>query len=122
MIMVFFCIPCLALLFYFGIAGIFFPKYRTYIREGWRCFTDKLRRKTCSASFDNRMRMAFSSWLTKRGMVRLGRWFGSERNFNMFMTSVVVVSTVLTVYFIALYVHLQINPVCYDGSTCAVEI
>jgi hypothetical protein len=120
--MVFFCIPCLALIIYFGAAGIFFPKYRVYIREGWRCFTDKLRGRRCSVSFDNRMRLAFSAWLTKRGMVRLGRWFGSEGNFNAFMSVLVVVSTALTVYFVWLFIQLQINPVCYDGTSCLVEI
>ena len=66
--------------------SIFFPKYRRYIREGWRCFTDKLRGKKCSVSFDNRMRMAFSMWLAKRGLVRAGKFFSIERNFNRFST------------------------------------
>ncbi|MBN1896260.1 MAG: hypothetical protein JW789_00845 [Candidatus Aenigmarchaeota archaeon] len=120
--MVLFCLPCLGLLVYFGIAGIFFPKYRRYIREGWICFTDKLRGKKCAVSFDNRMRLALSTWLTRHRMVRLGRWFSSEKNFSLFMTSVVVISTIITFYFIVLYVQLQINPVCYDGSSCSVDI
>jgi len=120
--MVFFCIPCLALLIYFGIAGIFIPKYRRYIREGWRCFTDKIRRKKCAVSFDNRMRMAFSSWLAEHRMVRLGRWFSSERNFNWFLIIVTVASTLLTIYLFLLFIHFQIKPPCDTGSTCSVDI
>jgi hypothetical protein len=102
--------------------SIFFPKYRRYIKEGWRCFMDKLRRKKCSVSFDNRMRMAFSAWLTQRGLVRFGRFFSSEKNFNIFMTTVAVVSTILTIYFIILFIQFQIYPPCDVGSTCAVEV
>lgn len=120
--MVLFCIPCIALVVYFVVAGIFFPKYRVYIREGWRCFTDKLRRKKCSVSFDNRMRMALSAWLTKRDMVRLGRWFNSERNFNMFMTTFAIVSTILTIYFIWLFVQFLVTPPCDVGDVCSVDL
>jgi hypothetical protein len=119
---IFLCIPCLALLVYFGVMGIFFPKYRRYIKEGWRCFTDKLRGKKCSVSFDNRMRMAFSMWLAKRGMVRAGKFFGSERNFNWFLIVMAVASTVLTIYFIFLFIHFQINPPCDFGSSCSVNV
>ncbi len=120
--MVLFCIPCLALLVYFGVAGIFFPKYRTYIREGWRCFSDKLRGRKCSVSFDNRMRIAFSAWLAHHRMTRLGRWFNSERNFSMFMTTFAIVSTVLTIYFIWLFIQFQINSPCDVGDVCSVDM
>ena len=118
--MVLFCIPCLALVAYFAVAGIFFPKYRTYLSEGWRCFIDKLKRKKCSVSFDNRMRLAFSGWLAGRGMVRLARFMNDERNFNITLTSIAVVFTVLSVYLIFLYVYFWANPPCVDGSVCAV--
>ena len=120
--MVLFCIPCLALLIYFGVASIFFPKYRVYIREGWRCFMDKLRGKKCSVSFDNRMRMALSAWLTRHRMVRLGRFFNSERNFNWFLIIATVVSTLATIYLILLFIHFQINPPCDTGSSCSVDV
>ncbi len=120
--MVLVCIPCFALLVYFGVMSIFFPKYRRYIREGWRCFTDKLRGKKCSVSFDNRMRLAFSAWLTKHGMIRLGRWFNNEKNFSNFLIAVTVITTILSVYLVILFIQLQINPVCYDGSSCSVDI
>ncbi|MCD6495908.1 MAG: hypothetical protein J7K54_01420 [Candidatus Aenigmarchaeota archaeon] len=120
--MVLLCIPCLALLIYFLIASIFFPKYRRYVREGWRCFTDKIRGKKCAVSFDNRMRMAFSAWLTEHRMVRLGRWFSSERNFNWFLIIATVVSTLLTLYLFVLFIHFQINPPCAVGDVCSIDM
>ena len=118
----FLCVPCLVLLAYFGVMGIFFPKYRRYIKEGWRCFLDKLRGKKCSVSFDNRMRMAFSMWLAKRGLVRAGKFFGNERNFNYFLIVVAVASTVLTIYLFLLFIHFQFNPPCNPGDSCAVNV
>lgn len=118
--MVLFCIPCLALLVYFLIMGIFFPKYRGYVKDGWRCFMDKLRRKKCAASFDNRMRMALAAWLTQKGMVRLGRLFSSKRNFDILLTSFIVITTILSIYLVILFIWFQIYPPCDPGSTCSV--
>ena len=120
--MVLFCLPCIALLVYFGVASIFFPKYRVYLREGWRCFIDKLRMKKCSVSFDNRMRIALSAWLTRRGTVRLGRFMHDERNFNITLTVLVVVSTIVSVYLLILMVQFWLYPPCDTGSTCAVDL
>ena len=118
-----FCIPCLALLIYFGIMSIFVPKYRVYLKEGWRCFIDKLKGKKCAVSFDNRMRMALSAWLTRRGLVRAGRFMHSERNFNTVLTLFVVATTILSIYLVILYVHFYFNPPCAaDNSTCAVSV
>ncbi len=119
--MVLFCIPCLALLVYFLIMGIFFPKYRVYIKEGWRCFSDKLRGKKCSVSFDNRMRLAFSAWLTNHRMVRLGRWFSNEKNFNWFLIAATVITTVITIYFAILFIQFQLDSPCDVGDVCTVD-
>ncbi|MCX6818856.1 MAG: hypothetical protein NT129_02550 [Candidatus Aenigmarchaeota archaeon] len=112
--MVLFCIPCLVLLLYFLIASIFFPRYRTYIKDGWRCFIDKLMRRKCAASFDNRMRLAFSMWLTSHHMPGLGRFFHSERNFKLTFTILGIVFTILSIYLFLLFIHFQINPPCSD--------
>lgn len=118
-----FCIPCLALLIYFGIMSIFVPKYRVYLKEGWRCFIDKLKGKKCSVSFDNRMRMALSAWLTRRGMVRAGKFMHNERNFSTVLTLFVVATTILSIYLAILYVHFYFNPPCpADNSTCSVSV
>jgi len=121
-IMVLFCIPCLALLIYFLVMGTFFPRYRVYIKDGYRCFTDKLRGKKCALSFDNRMRLAFSAWLTQHRMPWLGRWFSNQRNFSNFLIISTIVTTVISIYFIWLFIYWQINPICYDGSSCVVDI
>ena len=110
-----FCIPCLLLVAYFGIASIFIPKYRLYIKEGWRCFLDKLRGKKCSISFDNRMRLALSMWFAERNMTSLARFFNDERNFNITLTIVAIVSTVVSVYFLILFVNYIFYPPCVDN-------
>ena len=121
--MVFFCIPCLALVIYFAVMGIFFPKYRTYLKEGWRCFIDKLKGKKCAVSFDNRMRMALSAWLTRRGMVRAGRFMHNERNFNTVLAIFAVMTTIISIYLMILFVQFYFYPPCAaDNSTCSVSV
>ncbi|MBN2330563.1 MAG: hypothetical protein JXC85_02000 [Candidatus Aenigmarchaeota archaeon] len=120
--MVLFCIPCLALVAYFAIASIFFPKYRVYLKEGWLCFMDKIRGKRCSVSFDNRMRIAFSAWLTRKGMVRIGRFLHDRRNFNYTLSAIMIISTVISIYLLALLVQFWLYPPCDTGSVCTVDV
>jgi hypothetical protein len=117
--MVIFCIPCLVLILYFAVAGIFVPKYRLYFKEAWACFMDKLGGRRCSVSFDNRMRIALSTWLTKIGMVRLGRFFHNKRNFSLMLTAFLIVSTIVSFYLFALLVQFWFNPPCTE-ATCSV--
>jgi len=117
--MVIFCIPCLALIAYFAVAGIFFPRYRLYLKDAWICFTDKLRRRRCSVSFDNRMRVDLSAWLAGRGMVRMGRFLYSERNFNTMLTVLVIVSSIVSVYLSILLIQFWFSPPCTE-ATCSV--
>ena len=120
--MVLFCIPCLALLLYFGVASIFVPRYRKYFKDAWKCFLDKLRGKKCAVSFDNRMRLAFSMWLTKRGLVSAGKFFHKKRNFDIFMIVFLIVTTILSIYLFVLLIKFWMNPPCVDNGVCAVEI
>ena len=120
--MVLFCIPCLVLLAYFGIMGIFFPKYRSYIKEGWRCFIDKLKMRKCSASFDNRMRLAVSMWFTERKMPKIGKFLGNKRNFDTTLIIIGIVSTILTIYLFIVFIGFMIESPCESGDTCAVEL
>lgn len=115
-----FCIPCLALLLYFLIMGIFFPRYRGYLRESWICFLDKLRGKKCSISFDSRMRLSFSIWLTKKGMVRLGRFFYKKKNFDIVLSILIIVITIVSIYLFVLWIQYLINPPCDVGDSCAI--
>ena len=118
-----FCLPCLALLIYFGIAGIFVPRYRNYIKEGWKCFWDKLRGKLCSVSFDNRMRIALSMWLARRGFVRLGRFFHNEKNFNIVLTATVVVFTIISIYLLVLMIKFLVaSPCAEEAGKCVLKI
>ncbi len=117
--MVLFCIPCLVLLIYFGVASIFVPRYRVYIKDGWRCFIDKLMRRKCAASFDNRMRLAFSMWLTSHHMPGLGRFFHSERNFKLTFTVIGVAFTILSIYLIFVGIQFYFNPPCANNACAA---
>src|SRR4030042_2407171 len=95
--MVFFlCIPCLVLVLYFLIAAIFFPRYRHYISEAWKCFSDKLKGKKCSFSFDNKMRLALSMWFAKHNMNKLGKFFYSQKNFNVTFTILGIVFMIVS--------------------------
>ncbi|MFO7872594.1 MAG: hypothetical protein R6U26_03030 [Candidatus Undinarchaeales archaeon] len=118
--MVLFCIPCLALILYFGIAGIFIPKYRTYYKDAWKCFLDKIKGKKCSVSFDNRMRLALSMWLTKKGFESAGKWFHKKRNFNLVLIIFVITTTILSIYLFALLIQYLQNSPCDTGSSCAI--
>ena len=113
--MVFFCIPCLILVLYFAIASIFIPRYRTYIKEGWRCFVDKLKGRKCAASFDNRMRLAVSMWFSERGMPGIGKFLNNEKNFNLTLIVVGVVSTIVSIILFILLINFLIYPPCADG-------
>lgn len=117
----FFCIPCLVLIAYFGIAGIFFPKYRGYIKEGWECFLNKLRGRICSASFDNKMRLALSMWFTERGVPSLGRFFHNRRNFELTLIVIGVASTAVSMYLFALLMKFLIHSPCVEG-VCHVPV
>ena len=117
--MVFFCIPCVILVSYFLVAGIFFPRYREYVKDGWLCFLDKLRGKQCSVSFDNRMRLAFSMWLTEKGMERLGRFFYDERNFKVTFTLIGIAFTVISIYLFLVLMGFMAHSPC-SGDVCAI--
>ena len=115
----FFCIPCLALLIYFGAAGIFFPKYRVYLKDAWTCFIDKLRGRKCPVSFDNKMRLALAAWLADKGMSSAGKFFYNERNFKIVLTTVMISFSILSIYLFILFMGYLYQPPCVD-NVCVV--
>ena len=119
--MVFFCIPCLVLVAYFGVVSIFIPRYRGYIKDGWRCFIDKLKGNNCSVTFDNRMRLAVSMWFTERKMPRVGKFLQNKRNFEITLIVVGVVSTIVSIYLFALLISFLIEPPC-EGEICTIDV
>jgi hypothetical protein len=119
--MVLFCVPCLILVAYFGVASIFIPRYRDYIKDGWRCFTDKLKNKKCSVSFDNRMRLALSMWFTERKMPSVGRFLQNKRNFEMTLIVIGVVTTIFSIYLFILFINYLLYPPCVDDM-CAIGV
>ena len=118
--MVLFCIPCLILLAYFLVASIFIPRYRIYIKEGWRCFIDKLRGKNCSVSFDNKMRLTVSEWFTSKGMPGIGKFLYNKRNFDWTLIFIGVATTVITAYLaLVAYQFWFVKPPC-TAETCGI--
>ena len=94
--MVLFCIPCLALILYFLIISLFVPRYRVYIREAWICFVEKLRGRKCPVSFDKKIHHAFVMWLTKKNKLGMARFFSKKRNFDIWLTILLIVLTILS--------------------------
>lgn len=117
--MIFFCIPCLVLIGYFAVAGIFFPKYRGYIKEGWKCFIDKIKRRECSVSFDNKMRIKTATWLADKGMIRAGRFLYVKENFDWMLIVIGVVFTILSIYLFIVLMGFLVNPPC-SADTCGI--
>ena len=117
--MIIFCIPCLVLVLYFLIAAIFFPRYKVYVREAWRCFSDKLKGKKCSFSFDNKMRLALSMWFAQRNMPRMGKFFYNKRNFNITFTIIGIVFTIVTTILFFFLIKFLIHSPC-SGGTCSI--
>ena len=118
--MVIFCIPCLILVAYFLVASLFMPRYRVYIKHGWRCFSDKIRGKECSVSFDNKMRLVTSEWFVKRGMPRLGKFLYKKKNFDWTLIIIGVVTTIVTCYLAVLaYQFWFVEPPC-TTDTCSI--
>jgi len=118
--MIFLCIPCLVLLTYFLILAIFFPKYRVYVKEAWKCFSDKLKGKKCSFSFDNKMRLAFSMWLAKHDMKKLGKFFYNQKNFNTFFTIFGIIFIIVTsILGILLIKFIFFGSPCTPDSGCS---
>ena len=120
--MVFFlCIPCLAIFLYLAIAGIFFPQYRVYLKEAWKCFVDKLRGKKCSVSFDNKARLAVANWFAKRNMTKTAQFFYKKRNFDITMIVIFIAFTILTTWLFFLFIKYLIHSPC-AGKTCEIKI
>ena len=117
--MIFFCIPCLVLVVYFLVAAIFFPKYRAYVKEAWKCFSDKIKGKKCSFSFDNKMRLALSMWFAKRNMPRIGKFFYNKTNFTIVLTIAGILFTIITTLLFILLVKFLIQSPCSQGSSCS---
>lgn len=120
--MVFFlCIPCLALLLYFAIVGAFVPRYRVYIGEAWKCFIDKLKGKKCSVSFDNKARLALSTWFAKRNMNKTAKFLYNKRNFDTTLIIAIIAFSVVSTWLSILLIKFLIHSPC-AGKACEIAI
>jgi len=112
----FFCLPCLTLIIYFTIVGIFIPSKRAFIKEAIKCFWKKLTLQHCTDSFDDLVHKRFVMWLLDR-KPRLAKFFGKKIRFDLFLSFTAVIFTIVNVLLLVLlYKWLFIKSPCEAGG------
>jgi len=77
-----FCLPCLSLILYFTIIGIFVPSKRGFINDAIKCFWKKLTSQHCTDAFDDLIHKKFVMWLADKNMW-LAKVYKDKRVFDM---------------------------------------
>jgi len=118
-----FCLPCLFLIFYFIILGIFIPSKRKFIKDAIKCFWNKLTLQHCTDSFDMLMHIEFTMWLSENNYIYLSKFFKKKRNFDIFIIIIGFVFTVINILlFYLLYRFLFIKSPCnIEKGICLYE-
>lgn len=116
-VIVFFCIPCLILFGVMGILGIFFPKYRPYIKEAWQCFWRKLQFKPCDSPFDQKVKAKITGYFIKKNYMRLAKF--NQKYFEVMMTLFGIVFFIVSIYLTYLFIVWIIlgQSPCVNGGT-----
>jgi len=108
-----FCLPCLSLVFYFVILGIFIPSKRKFIKDAFRCFWKKLTLQHCTDSFDDLMHKRFVMWLAERDKMFLVKVFKNKKHFDITIGITGLVFSILnSLLFYLLYKFLFIKSPC----------
>lgn len=118
-----FCIPCSMLLIIFGIIGLFFPKYRPFVKEAWKCFVNKLMMRKCEASFDTKVKASLVAYFMKRGNMKMAKFV--NKYFNIIVTIFGIIIVVVSIYLTYLFVKWIIlgqSPCTAEEATCKIEI
>ena len=112
-----FCLPCLTLILYFVILGIFMPSKRQFIKGAILCFWRKLTLHKCTDAFDILMHTRFVMWIAGKNRMSLSKFFKKKRNFDIALAILGLVFMVLnTVLFYLLYRFLFIKSPCNEGA------
>ena len=107
-----FCLPCLSLIIYFVVIGIFFRTKRRFIKEATICFWKKITHQRCTDAFDDLMHKQFVMWLMNRSEV-LARKFKDKRLFDVTLVVIATIfSLINTLILILLYRWLFIQSPC----------
>lgn len=100
------CLPCLALLLYFGFLGIFIPRYRKNVRLAFDCFWRKLLLRPCEQSFDQRIKSKVVAKLLR--YPRVAKWV--NRNFENLLTISMILFFISLGYLIFYAYHIFSAP------------
>jgi hypothetical protein len=116
-----FCVPCLSLILYFLILGIFFPSKRKFIKDAINCFWKKVKGKYCPDSFDDLTHKRFVMWLSEKNFDGLARFFVNKRNFDLVLVLSSVIFIIIDIWlFILLLNWIFIKSPCEIGSICRI--
>jgi len=108
-----FCLPCLALIIYFSILGIFLPSKRNFIKDAIQCFWKKLTFQHCTDAFDDLVHKQFVMWLSEKNKDSLAHFFSKKRNFDIVLSLATLVFIVLNgLLLILMYRWLFIKSPC----------
>lgn len=113
-----FCLPCLALLLYFGFLGIFIPKHRKNVKLAFDCFWRKLLLRPCKQSFDQRIKSKVVAKLLR--YPKLAKWM--NKNFENLLTISMLLFFISFGYFIFYTYNLFSTPQpCPSMDICVAE-
>jgi hypothetical protein len=115
------CLPCLSLIIYFLIIGIFFPSKRKFIKDAIQCFWKKFKGEYCSDAFDLLVHKQFVMWLSEHNMNRLAKFFVNKKNFDrVLVISMLVFLTINSILLILLFKWIFIKSPCAGEGVCQI--
>jgi len=111
-----FCLPCLSLIIYFAVIGIFFPSKRHLIKKAIKCFWKKITRQHCTDAFDDLVHKQFVMWLMDRNKF-LAKKFKDKRLFDVAIVFTAIAFTTINILLLVLlYKWLFIKSPCNAGE------
>lgn len=111
------------LLLIFAIISIFFPKYRSFVKEAWQCFVNKLLMKKCEASFDTRIKASLVAYFIQRGKIKTAKFVNKYFNVLITLAGVALIAiSILLFYLFIEWIILGHSPCIENGTVCKVEI
>jgi len=55
-------------------------------------------------------------WLSKNGMSKLGKFFYNKKNFDLVLTIIGVIFTLISIWLFIVFIQYMINPPCDTSS------
>ena len=117
--MVVFCIPCLVLFLIVSVIAMFFPRYKPFIKESWRCFWDKLRMRPCEMEFDKKVKTKMVSKLIKRDKPKLANFVNKYFDLSLIVLGIFMIVVMVYLTYLSVDWILLGNKPCNNG-TCEI--